>query len=201
MVFDYLNLIPWSLQTESEVVMKLHTFALTTALSACSAVSAMAQNVNAIVSYTFNWATPYSLNGINYPAVTANPGTTSNGSTIAVGNINLYPGMFAQNGGSQEATVTFTPINFRGALGFVNGQPICFIETGAGIFPDGTILPYSIVQAANGDWQITVHIQDIEDTTAIGRSAPFTTAQLEDTSAHQLHFFCAAKGPGAPAPQ
>jgi hypothetical protein len=60
------------------------------AISACS-VPAMAQNVNAIVSGSIG-GIPFSLDGVNYPAATISPGTTANGATIAVGNINFYPG-------------------------------------------------------------------------------------------------------------
>jgi hypothetical protein len=107
--------------------MKTRSIFFALAISSCSAVPAFAQN--AIVSASID-ATPLSLNGVNYPAVTITPGTTANGSAIAVGNI--------------------TPLQYRGALGFTNGPPECilqFQDDGAGVSPS------SITQAPNGDWQ------------------------------------------------
>jgi hypothetical protein len=173
------------------------------AISACS-VPAMAQNVNAIVSGSIG-GIPFSLDGVNYPAATITPGTTANGATIAVGNINFYPGAFSQElvDGlwtipKVPATLIFTPIQYLGALGFTNGPPECilqFQDDGAGVSAS------SITQAPNGDWQITINVM-LADKNVSGESAtPFTEAQLIDTSNHQLHFACAAKGPAAPPPQ
>ena len=116
--------------------MKTRSIFFALAISSCSAVPAFAEN--AIVSASID-ATPLSLNGVNYPAVTITPGTTANGSTIAVGNI--------------------TPLQYRGALGFTNGPPDCilqFQDDGAGVSPS------SITQAPNGDWQITINVMRAE---------------------------------------
>jgi hypothetical protein len=154
--------------------MKTRSIFFALAISSCSAVPAFAQN--AIVSASID-ATPLSLNGVNYPAVTITPGTTASGSTIAVGNI--------------------TPLQYRGALGFTNGAPECILQFQD---DDAGISPSSITQAPNGDWQITINV--IADKNVSGESAtPLTEAQLIDTSNHQLHFACAAKGPAAPPPQ
>jgi hypothetical protein len=155
--------------------MKTRSIFFALAISSCSAVPAFAQN--AIVSASID-ATPLSLNGVNYPAVTITPGTTANGSTIAVGNI--------------------TPLQYRGALGFTNGPPDCilqFQDDGAGVSPS------SITQAPNGDWQITINIMRADQNVSGESATPLTEAHLIDTSNHQLHLACAAKGPAAPPPQ
>jgi hypothetical protein len=176
------------------------------AISACS-VPAMAQNVNAIVSGSIG-GIPFSLDRVNYPAATITPGTTANGAMIAVGNINFYPGAFSQElvdglwtSPKVPATLVFTPIQYRGALGFVNGPPECFLQFQS----DGVgVSPKVITQAPNGDWQLTINVLLSDNNpliTSEPSAVPYTEAQLIDASNHQLHFACAAKGPAAQPPQ
>jgi len=182
--------------------MKTTSILFALAISACAVpVPAFAQN--AIVSFSVG-GVPFSLNSVNYPDVEITPGATLNGPTIATGNINIFTGMFSANHVNPHqwdvpplpAEIVFSPMQYQGAAGFTNGAPLCFLQ-----YYDGTpVYPKSLTQDQNGDWQLTVDLSISNNNGSQFTTAP-TDAQLQDTSNHQLRFFCAAKGSPAPSPQ